>query len=85
MGLSGGTTLRSHWLPRSNCTLRGSRTNVPVCVGLQALFVLGEKDYALDWHVQKTYHIRGWLRFRDDILFVAGGNLETRKAFLDGF
>jgi hypothetical protein len=50
-----------------------------------SLFMLAEKEFATSPAIQQQYHISYYGRFRDDILLVIAGSMETRNAFLNEF
>ena len=46
-------------------------------------YELCEKSWACERSVQKKYHVRCWLRYRDDIMLVIGGTSATRKDLVE--
>ena len=44
-----------------------------------------ERHFVLRADVQHRYHIRGYCRFKDDILLIIGGTLSSRASFLEEF
>ena len=46
-----------------------------------ALFALCEEGFLLCPNVRAQYNIRGYVRFKDDLFFVLGGNSSDRAAF----
>ena len=85
--------LESQFVVQSRRKLKPSSPVFPVMIGSgmgsivsgsvsdYAFYCLAESNFLLDPTVRTQHHIRGYMRFKDDLLLILGGSKDSRITF----